>query len=258
MASTTPEGSPYSATDSEPWAHSLTKPEEGCLLLASPMYFTVSQTYFHQAVILMMGHDNTKGSYGVILNKPTEYRIAAINQESALPDELNLCTLYMGGDVHREAVSIVHGVRAPNTREILPGVFVGGMEGLSTALSAGETTPQEIKVVVGLAGWGPGQLEDEVARGAWIVAAASRHLVLSPAVVGSGEEMWHATLQMMGGDYAGLSAAMKETFRADIMGLDGLESTQGIEEQEEESDSDSESEIRPRGKESGHNNGSGI
>lgn len=209
-----------------------------------------------------MAHDNAQGSYGVILNKPTEHRIAAINQESALPSELNSCTLYMGGEVHTDAVSIVHGVRGPHTREVLPGVFIGGIEGLTTALNAGETTLQEIKVVLGLAGWGAGQLEDEVAQGAWIVAAASRHLVLSPSVVGSGEEMWHATLQIMGGDYAGLSAAMKETFRADIMGLRGrLESTQDFEEEDEAGSSSSiekDSEIRPRGKEPGQNNGSGI
>ena len=192
----------------------------------------------------------------MILNKPTEHRIAAINVSNALPTEFNKCTLYMGGDVHRDAISVVHGVRGTETREILPGVFIGGLEGLGKALGTGETTPQEVKVLAGLSGWGPGQLADEVSRGVWIVAAASRHLILSPAVVGSGEELWHATLQLMGGDYAGLSAAMKETLRSDIMGLAG-----NIESSTDEEESSEEGFPRPPSsgrKDPGHNNGSGI
>lgn len=73
------------------------------------------------------------------------------------------------------------------------------------------------------AGWGPGQLEEEVRRGVWFPAAASSAFVLQqqpPGQPAAGvEAMWHQILQLMGGEYAELSAAMREAYRADIMEL---------------------------------------
>ena len=50
------------------WAHSLPQPEHGCLLLANPLMFGASQTYFHMSVILVWAHDS-RGSAGLILNR---------------------------------------------------------------------------------------------------------------------------------------------------------------------------------------------
>ncbi len=52
---TTEASSSSTAPATRGWAHSLSKPEKGCLLLAHPMLFHSSQTYFHQAVILILG-----------------------------------------------------------------------------------------------------------------------------------------------------------------------------------------------------------
>lgn len=57
-----------SQKEDEVWAHTLTSPERGCLLLASPLSFTTNQTYFHEAVILIFAHD-ASGTAGLILNK---------------------------------------------------------------------------------------------------------------------------------------------------------------------------------------------
>jgi putative transcriptional regulator len=56
------------AAHDEVWAHAIPTPERGCLLLASPLMFLDSQTYFSQAVILILSHD-AAGSVGVIINK---------------------------------------------------------------------------------------------------------------------------------------------------------------------------------------------
>lgn len=40
------------------------KPEKGCVLLAHPVMFANSQTYFHQAVIFIIEHSETEGTYG--------------------------------------------------------------------------------------------------------------------------------------------------------------------------------------------------
>lgn len=51
----------------ERWAHPLSAPEQGCLLLAHPLMFTTSQGYFNKSVILVFSHD-ANGSAGLILN----------------------------------------------------------------------------------------------------------------------------------------------------------------------------------------------
>lgn len=56
------------------WAHELSRPEPGCLLLAHPYMFREKQRYFYQAVILLLDH-GPEGSYGIILNRPTQYKV---------------------------------------------------------------------------------------------------------------------------------------------------------------------------------------
>ena len=97
-----------------------------------------------------------------------------------------------------------------------------------------------------------------------MVASASHHLLLSHTVQGAGEDVWHATLQMMGGDYAGLSAALKESFRADVMGVDvdtsSNNSVVGTMEGASESGASKPLSSKPSGQQQqpGHNFGSGI
>lgn len=72
-----PTHSPNPSSSSGPWAHPIPTPEKGCLLLAHPMMFHSNQEYFFQAVILLLEH-NDKGSYGIILNRPTLVRLLLI------------------------------------------------------------------------------------------------------------------------------------------------------------------------------------
>ena len=62
------------------------------------------------------------------------------------------------------------------------------------------------------AGWGPGQLEAECQAGVWFTAAASSSVILNLDQNLSGREMWHAILEMMGGDYALLSKSVKDAY----------------------------------------------
>ena len=67
-ASNSSSGAPETSNQApEHWAHVLPGPEPGCLLLAHPLMFTTSQTYFNKAVILVFSHD-ANGSAGIILN----------------------------------------------------------------------------------------------------------------------------------------------------------------------------------------------
>ena len=61
------------------------------------------------------------------------------------------------------------------------------------------------------AGWGPGQLDREVAAGVWFTVAASSEVILNQKSLAR-SEMWHSILDLMGGDFAALSASVKEAY----------------------------------------------
>jgi putative transcriptional regulator len=194
-------------------------------LIANPLMFTTSQTYFNKAVILILNH-GADGSAGVVLNKPTQHVMGEFKDATTLPDVYDPCTLYLGGDVGPEVLNLLHMVEGvEDATAVVSGVYVGGIKGVGKALEDGDATALDVKLLTRYAGWGPGQLEEEVRRGVWIVAAASRDVIMGryePGSSGSellahGDDGWHRVLQLMGGEYAGLSDAVREEYRADIM-----------------------------------------
>uniref|UniRef100_A0A7S0S201 YqgE/AlgH family protein n=1 Tax=Chlamydomonas leiostraca TaxID=1034604 RepID=A0A7S0S201_9CHLO len=187
------------------WAHSIPKPEKGSLLLAHPMMFTNSQEYFFQAVILLLDHDNSKGSWGIILNRPSMYTLGKLELTHPLP-EFASCPLHVGGDVGGGDVAVLHArTDLPLSKEVVKGVHLGGVDAARELVAAGKADPLEFKWYVKYAGWGPGQLESECKAGVWFTAAASARVILGEARASDGCDRWHEVLGLMGGDYAELS-----------------------------------------------------
>jgi putative AlgH/UPF0301 family transcriptional regulator len=65
------------------------------------------QTYFYQAVILLLDH-GPDGSYGIILNRPTQYKVSQI--KSTVHELLSLFSdnrLFMGGDCGDTAMVVL-------------------------------------------------------------------------------------------------------------------------------------------------------
>eukprot|EP00889_Picochlorum_renovo_P000761 jgi/Picre1/27791/NNA_000755.t1 len=135
---------------------------------------------------------------------------------SSLAEPYDECRLYLGGDVGPEVLNVLHRVDSiDGANEVIPGVYLGGIDGVGESLGAEEADKEkDVRVLTRYAGWGPGQLEEEVRRGVWIVAAASPDVIFSEF---AGDDAWHHVLQLMGGEFAGLSDAAKEEYREDIM-----------------------------------------
>lgn len=80
-----------------------------------PLQFRERQTYFYQAVILLLDH-GPEGSYGIILNRPTQYKVSQI--KSSVHSLLSLFPenrLFMGGDCGDTAmVVLTHRCAASN------------------------------------------------------------------------------------------------------------------------------------------------
>lgn len=82
-----------------------------------------------------------------------------------------------------------------------PGVYHGGERAAVKAVQGGLLSQESFKFFAGALVWEGNQLQEEVDRGAWWTAAASRPLVLKQ-VLQLPQPLWKEVLGCMGGSYA--------------------------------------------------------
>ena len=156
----------------------------GVPLLASPALFDPS---FRRTVVLVTEHTE-EGAAGLVLNRPSETAVA-----DAVPDLLPLVSeeerVYVGGPVQESAVLVLAEFEDPEEAALLVVDDVGFLPGDGDFdLLAGAT--RRVRVFAGYTGWGPGQLENELARNAWYIAPEEPGIVFDD----DRDKVWdHAT-----------------------------------------------------------------
>jgi putative transcriptional regulator len=141
---------------------------------------------FRNAVVLVMNNLGPAPA-GLIVNRPTRVAVAKL-----FPDEPQLARvddkLYFGGPVDVGAVSFVFRASQPPEQalEVLPGVFLSRDRDLLRSLLARERPTEGLRIFLGYAGWGPGQLEGEIGRGDWKLAPADAAAIFA----GRAEHPW--------------------------------------------------------------------
>jgi putative transcriptional regulator len=166
----------------------------GRLLVAMPV---IDEPSFARTVVLLLDHDDD-GALGIVLN-----RRSPVPVDEALAAWAPLVTdprvVFGGGPVEPTAVVALGQVRdaqtpdpAADADEVLTGapeVF----EGIRLVDLEQEPDPSllaRVRVFAGYAGWTPGQLEDEIDEGAWLVVAAEADDLFTPAP----ELLWREVL----------------------------------------------------------------
>ena len=149
----------------------------GRLLVASP---SIGDPRFHKTVILMVRHDKD-GAFGLVVNRPIgEQPLARLlerfgEKETTASGET---PIFFGGPVQPELGFVLHSsdyrrdetididgqVAMTSTREVLRDI--GNSQG-----------PKQVLIAFGYSGWGPGQLEGELKRSSWSLAAADAKLI---------------------------------------------------------------------------------
>lgn len=151
---------------------------------------------FERKIILMLHHDEG-GALGLVINDPTQLTLGsfAASNDMKCHERIAHVPVYRGGPVTPEQGWILHANTAIHEKkEIVPGLFLSGrIDTLEELLEQGDTS---MRLLLGYAGWGEGQLETEMAQGAWITTKASAHHALRT----DPELCWTAVLRDMGID----------------------------------------------------------
>ncbi|MGD0896360.1 MAG: YqgE/AlgH family protein [Thermoguttaceae bacterium] len=144
---------------------------QGRFLVAAPHQLDPN---FVRVVILVVGHTR-RAAFGVIVNETAEKRPRLRQRNSRRPSP-GKAGFNFGGPVTGPLMA-VHTNALLGERRLLPGVFFSAKE--RNVLSLMGQTGRPCKVFTGYAGWGPGQLDDEVEQGIWRVAPATSEQIFS-------------------------------------------------------------------------------
>ena len=164
----------------------------GQLLIAGPK---LEDPNFWRTVVLVVEH-SSEGALGLVLNRPSESKVS-----DAVPQLTELVELdddvLLGGPVGQSAVIVLADFQNPDDAALIAFGTVGvlGGEGPGDAI---DTDVRVARVFAGHAGWGPGQLDDELERGDWILEPA-RH---DDAFTEEPKALWSQVLVRKGGSYA--------------------------------------------------------
>ncbi len=167
----------------------------GQLLIAGP---DLLDPNFRRSVILV-GEHGEEGAMGVILNRPSPVTVAdAVPPLAELVGEWEL--VHVGGPVQPQAIVVLGDFEDAAEAGALVLGSIGFLPGeIETAADIASLT--RARVFAGYAGWGPRQLEDEIAEGAWILTPA----VPEDIFTDDPDHLWSAVLKRKGGAFAVLA-----------------------------------------------------
>jgi len=148
--------------------------------------------------VVLVGEHNADGALGVVLN-----RASNVTVEQALPPLSHLVPpaepLFQGGPVQPDSPVLLAELAHPELADILVFGSVGFLVGEISA----DIRPSILRarVFAGYSGWGPGQLEAEMAVDSWIIEPARVHDVFTDAP----DVLWARVLERKGPEYRQLS-----------------------------------------------------
>lgn len=170
-------------------------PLPGQLLVATP---EITDEPFRRAVVLLLDHDGD-GTLGVVVNRPTRLPVRQVlptwHDEVVGPP-----VVFSGGPVSTDSAlglarlspGTVRDAGGPvGWRRLYEDVGLVDLDAPPEVLHAGMAA---MRVFAGYAGWGPGQLAEEIRHGSWHIVDAE----IGDPFSGDAEDLWSTVLRRLG------------------------------------------------------------
>ncbi len=177
------------------------------LLVAMPQ---VLDPFFFRAVVLLAAHEDGDegGSLGFVVNRPSQLKVDEVLRELDIEwAGGSEATAFVGGPVQPEVGTVLLSLdglgdlETEGITQIAPGV--GATQNTLALRTLARTAPQRIRLLLGHAGWAPGQLMQEVSRSDWLTAPVEESIVFST----DPEAAWSGALGRIGVDPGSLPSA---------------------------------------------------
>ncbi|MBS0361332.1 MAG: YqgE/AlgH family protein [Proteobacteria bacterium] len=176
----------------------------GQFLIAMP---GISDPRFQRALILICAHD-AEHAMGLAVNHPVEgltvpdlLERLEVTSTIELPPDLVL----LGGPVERDRGFVLHSTdyEGEPTLPVAPGVALTATREVLEAMASHNGAPSKSLLALGYAGWGAGQLEEEIKANVWLTCEADDELIFGL----DHETKWRRALAKLGVDPDRLGAA---------------------------------------------------
>ncbi|MCO4798274.1 MAG: YqgE/AlgH family protein [Colwelliaceae bacterium] len=175
---------------------------EDHLLIAMP---ALKDSYFDKTVTYICEH-NDEGAMGLIINLPVSVTVnqllAQLDEDLPHNPELGQQVL-TGGPVSTDRGFVLHSPQKgwSSSLSLSDDVMITTSKDILIALGS-EKAPEKYMVTLGYAGWGPGQLEEEIQANSWLTTPSDNDILFNTPI----EQRWQKAAEKLGVNIAHLSS----------------------------------------------------
>lgn len=160
--------------------------------------------FFHTVTYIC--EHNSDGAMGIVINRPMDLQLSDIFEQLEIKiSSLSISQqpVYLGGPVQSDRGFVLHDSSTEwnSTLRINTEISVTTSLDILEAI-ASDKGPSESLVALGYAGWGAGQLEEELSQNAWLSGPAKSEIIFQRA----SDERWQAAADLLGVDLNLLSS----------------------------------------------------
>jgi putative transcriptional regulator len=164
------------------------------LLLSMPQLLDPN---FAKSVVLLCEHA-PEGAFGLVVNRPSEIAAAEAVRLEPPVDDPNDLPLLIGGPVEPERGWILTAQTPEHVehRSVGAGLYLSASPVLLRRALMSRPLPKRTIVLAGYAGWGPGQLDQELAESAWLIMPVELDLIFEIPSTSA----WEMAIRRLGAD----------------------------------------------------------
>ena len=165
-------------------------------LIAMP---ALADPNFYHTVTYMCDHTES-GAMGLVINRPMGMGMGELFDYLNIRDydiSLDAIPIYQGGPVQTERGFVLHKPFGnwEASIEVAPNITLTMSQDIIEAIAHG-AGPEHYLVALGYAGWGKGQLEEELTGNAWLNGPAESSIIFNTSI----EQRWNASAKLLGVD----------------------------------------------------------
>lgn len=173
----------------------------GQLLIAMP---AMTDPNFAKTVTYLCEHSD-QGALGLVINRPLDIDLGEVFAQLNLTDcdtDMSGRPVLFGGPVQMERGFVIHapGGTWESSMTIDDSIQVTTSQDILVAMAEG-CGPTRVAVALGYAGWGAGQLEQEITANSWLSAPADTDILFDTPF----EDRWQKSARLLGIDLSTMS-----------------------------------------------------